>query len=110
MRNLRTFKSDLLKDLQDPEYAKTYLSVALEEYEQDKDASAFLTALRDVAEAQGGLTRLSKRTHLNRQNLYKALSPKGNPRLETIDTLLHGLGFRLDIVPLKSDNSIQNSY
>lgn len=100
MRKLRKFKEALLEDLKDSSYAQTYLSVALEEYEKDKDVSSFLTALRDVAEARGGMTRLAEKTRLNRQNLYKTLSAKGDPKLNTIETVLHGLGYRLSVVPL----------
>jgi probable addiction module antidote protein len=79
-----------------------YLSVALEEYEKDGDTEAFLLALRDVTEAQGGIAKLAERTKLNRQNLYKALSDKGNPRLETVGAILHGLGFRLSVEPIRA--------
>ncbi len=96
-----SFKETLMEDLKDPQYAKMYLSVALETYEQDKDSTAFLKALRDVVEARGGMTQLSKKTNLNRENLYKVLSSKGNPRLNTIGNLLHGLGFRLDVQTLE---------
>lgn len=37
------------------------------------------------------------KTRLNRQNLYKALSSKGNPTLDTLDAILYALGFRLSI-------------
>lgn len=61
MRKLRKFKDALLEDLKDPQYAQTYLSVALEEYEQDRDVSAFLMALRDVVEAKGGIAKLAEK-------------------------------------------------
>jgi probable addiction module antidote protein len=100
MRKLKKFKDALIEDLKDSQYAQTYLSVALEEYEKDRDVAAFLTALRDVVEAQGGITRLAEKTHLNRQSLYKSLSAEGDPKLNTVETVLHGLGFRLSVVPL----------
>lgn len=109
MRNYRDFKDYHIEKLRDPEEARTYLSVALEEYEQDGDTEAFLLALRDVAEAQGGLMKLAQRTKLNRQNLYKALSRKGNPRLQTIEAILHELGFRLSVEPVKAAESIKTS-
>jgi len=104
MRKLRTFKEALHEDLKDPLEAKAYIEIALENYEEDHDAEAFLMALRDVAQAQGGITRLAERTHLNRQNLYRALSNRGNPKLDTIGTILHGLGFRLSIQTLSQRN------
>lgn len=101
MAKLMNFKDTLLEDLKDVEYARKYLSVALEEYERDKDSISFLTALKDVAEARGGLSKLAKKVQLNRENLYKALSARGNPRLDTIELVLHGLGFRLDVQSIK---------
>lgn len=104
MRILRKFKDVLYKDLKDPLEAKAYIEVALENYEADKDIEAFLIALRDVAHAQGGISKLAERTHLNRQNLYRALSSRGNPKLDTIGTILHGLGFKLSIQTLTPPN------
>jgi probable addiction module antidote protein len=105
---MRKFKEALHEDLKDPLEAKAYLDVALENYEEDKDTEAFLMALRDVADAQGGISKLAQRTHLNRQNLYRALSNRGNPKLETIGTILHGLGFKLSIQSLNESKMHAN--
>lgn len=99
-RTLKNFQEHHIELLKNTTRAKTYLRVALEEYENDKNLEAFLLALRDVADAQGGLTKLAERTRLNRQNLYKALSGHADPKLETIGTILHGLGFRLTVQTL----------
>ena len=92
--------------LSDPERAKAYLEVALEEYEKDQNSEAFLLALRDVAEAQGGLGKLAKQASLNRGHVYQALSKEGNPRLDTMAKILHSLGFRLSIEPLKTEQTV----
>jgi len=105
MKKQKKFKDALLEDLKDPQYAQTYLSVALEEYEQDKDVSAFLMALRDVVEAKGGITKLAEKTHLNRQSLYKSLSAEGDPKLNTVETVLNGLGYRLSVIPLNEQRT-----
>ena len=39
----------------------------------------FLLALRDVAEASGGMANLARKTSLNRENLDRSLSKNGNP-------------------------------
>ena len=52
MRNYRNFKDYHIEQLRDPEDAKIYLSVALEDYEKDGDIEAFSLAVRDIAEAQ----------------------------------------------------------
>ena len=49
------------------------------------------------AEAQGGMTKLANRVSLTREGLYKALSENGNPHLDTMGKILHGLGFRFSI-------------
>ena len=49
MSNYRNFKDYHIGQLRDPEDAKIYLSVALEDYEQNGDIEAFLLAVRDVA-------------------------------------------------------------
>lgn len=104
---MRNFKDTLLEDLQNTQYANEYLSAALEEYEKDRDTRAFLTALRDVAKARGGLAKLAEKTNLNRQNLYKALSTKGSPKFDTVETLLNGLGFKLTVQAITDKNSLK---
>jgi probable addiction module antidote protein len=99
---MRDFREYVKEKLEDPEEAVTYLNIALEEYEKDQDSEAFLLALRTVAEARGGLTELSNKTNLNRQHLYRTLSSKGNPRLNTLEKVLHALGFRLSIIPIET--------
>ncbi len=48
MSNYRNFKDYHIEQLRDPEDAKIYLSVALEDYEKSGDIEAFLLAVRDV--------------------------------------------------------------
>ena len=70
MSNYRNFKDYHIEQLRDPEDAKIYLSVALEDYEKSGDIEAFLLAVRDVAEAQGGMSKLAERVSLTREGLY----------------------------------------
>lgn len=94
----RDFQEFLLENLQDPEEAAAYLKAAL----ADEDERIFLLALRDVLEARGGsIADLAEETNLNKQNLYRMLSTKGNPRLTSLKTVLHAIGFEMDISPLK---------
>ena len=51
MARTRDYQEALLEALKDPEEAKVYLEVALEEYEQDNDKEALLLALRNVTAA-----------------------------------------------------------
>ena len=97
------FADHLQEQLKDEEFALEYLTVALEDYEEDKHIEAFLSALYDVAKAQGGLSKLARKTKLNRSNLYEQLSRTGNPALKTIDTILHQFGFRIAVQRCNSD-------
>ncbi len=82
--------------LKDPKVAAMYL----EEILADGDMEMFTAALKDVADARvGSMTALSRETHLNREQLYKTLSKKGNPRLETLTKVLHAVGLRISVTP-----------
>lgn len=94
MKASKPYHDDLMKDLKKPKEALAYLNACLEGGNPD----VFLLALRDVAEARGGMTRLSKGSRIGRENLYRILSKKGNPELHTLENILHGLGFRIALV------------
>lgn len=99
LKKLKDYHEELIKSLRSARESAAYLEIALEEYQEDGDAEAFLVALRNVAEAKGGIAQLSKKTHISRQHLYKLLSKTGNPRLDTFGLILKGLGFHLSIHP-----------
>lgn len=93
------YHDHLMADLRDPTEATAYLQVALDEYQEDGDTEAFMLALRNIAEAAGGLGRLAKKANLQRQSLYRTLSSKGNPSLKMLSPILNGLGFHLFVSP-----------
>jgi len=82
--------------LRDPKTAVAYLHEAA----TGNDVSVFLQALREVAEAQGGVGRIAKKAGLNRQQLYTTLSAEGNPELRSLTAILSAAGFSLGIAPL----------
>ena len=63
-----SYDEGLLKALKDPEEARAYLEVALE-CEASGEIDGLLLALRDVAQAQGGIGALAERSGLNREHL-----------------------------------------
>ena len=92
----RSFDKTSKELLKDPKVAAMYL----EEILLDGNIEMFTAALKDVADARvGSITALSKETHLNREQLYKTLSKKGNPRLETLTKILHAMGLRISVTP-----------
>lgn len=46
-----------------------------------------------VAQAQG-MDAVAERAGIQRENLYRALSPKGNPTLKTLLAILNGTGVK----------------
>jgi len=80
-------------------FAVEYLRAALEELDDPAHRAAGLLALRDVAEAYGGMATVAQSAGITREALYRALSPKGNPTLRTLLAVLHAVGMRLSVVP-----------
>lgn len=91
----------LIEDLKDAKTASAYLNAALEA----GDTRAFLLALKNVMDAQGGMTRISRRSKINRVSLYKMLSSNGNPGFENVLRLLQGAGIRLQVAPRSANGS-----
>ena len=95
MAKSRSYQRNLLEALKDPVEAAEYLNAALE----DGEPEVFLLALRDVVDSYGGMGKLSATTSLNRENLYRMLSTKGNPEFFSLSTVLNAVGFRLAVEP-----------
>jgi len=81
--------------LQNTKNAAAYIEVAL----MEGDAGDLLLALRNVAEARGGIARIAERTGLNREALYRTLSKRGNPKLKSLAAILSANGLRLSVRP-----------
>lgn len=68
MTGTRSHEESVLEMLRkDESFAIDYLAVALEEIDEPGGAAGFLTAVRRVAEARGGMGNLSQATGLARQ-------------------------------------------
>ena len=78
----------------DPKFAAEYLKAALDDTEEPK---VLLVVLRQLAEAQGGTAKIAKAAGVKRESLYRALSPRGNPRLSTLTAVLKAVGLKLSV-------------
>lgn|SRR3989338_318462 len=92
-KKTKNYQKELLEDLKNSEEAAEYLNAALE----DGSPEVFLLAIRNVVEARGGMKNLATQTELNRENLYRMLSDKGNPGLYSLQSILEVLGLRLAV-------------
>ena len=99
-RLTKSYRDDLLKDLQDPIEAAQYLNAAL----QDDSEEMFLMALRDVAEARGKI-KLTEHFAANHEDIDALLSEKNTPKLHE---LLKSMGLKLVVeveVPLEYESA-----
>jgi probable addiction module antidote protein len=95
-KRTRDYESDLVEQLKDAEFAVEYLNASLEDNDEGSD-ERFLMALRQVAQAQGGMTEIAAKSGMARPALYRALSETGNPEFLTLKTLLDSLGLKLAV-------------
>ena len=93
--NTESYDAFLLEELRDPELAAEYLTAAIE----DGSTELFLIALRNVAEANGGVGAIAEATRLNRQSLYRTLSHEGNPTLSSLLPVLRAVELNLSFTP-----------
>ena len=87
----------LIERLRDPLEAAAYLEAVIE----DGDPETLMLALRQVAQAQGGVARIARKAKLSREATYRMLSKSGNPELRSLRALLEAAGLRLAIKPIE---------
>jgi len=96
VKKYKDYDDFIVSELADPEFAMAYLNEALKE----TDRKVFLIALSDVLEAQKkDVSYVARRAHLSRQNLYRMLSSKGNPRWDSLNALFNTLDLQIQLVP-----------
>ncbi len=88
----KTHPWDAADSLETKEDIAAYLDAVLE----DGDPELLKAALGDIARSKG-MTEVARASGLGRANLYKALSPDGNPEFATVARVLRALGLRLTI-------------
>ncbi|WP_041741018.1 DNA-binding protein [Collimonas fungivorans] len=77
----------------DPAYAIQMLNSIL----ADGDQSDLLIALRQMTKAFGGMQTVAETAQLNPTQLYRILSPAGNPALSSLAAILKAVGLRLAV-------------
>jgi probable addiction module antidote protein len=81
---------------ENPDFAAEYLRAALED---DEEPKVLLIALRQLAEARGGIAQIAKAAGIQRESLYRTLSASGNPRLSTLTAVMKAVGLKLSVEP-----------
>jgi probable addiction module antidote protein len=88
----KTSRWNAADTLESKEDIAAYLDAVLE----DGDPDLLKAALGDIARAKG-MSEIAQAAGLGRANLYKALSPDGNPEFATVAKVLKALGLRLSV-------------
>jgi probable addiction module antidote protein len=93
------YREALIESLRNNEEEQMlYLKATLED---NWDApEAFLLSLKTIAEARG-FKSFATDAGLSRESLYRTLSVDGNPKLETVFKMLHALGLKLTVEPIR---------
>ena len=92
---LVNFEEYLFRELsEDPKHAAEYLAVCLEEGQGE-----FLEGIRDVIDAHHQIKGFAATAGISRVAVYKSFTAKGNPRLETLRSVLDALGLELHVRP-----------
>jgi probable addiction module antidote protein len=87
-------ESDFLKN---SDYAKERLNSALEDAVDSRKTDDLMNILRQLIRYDGGISKLSLHTGINRQRIYRCLEPGGNPKVKSLLAILDYLGFHLEI-------------
>ena len=94
MKRTVDHEENLLEILQDPEEALAYLNAAL----MDEDQEVFLIALQHVLKAQGvDISAFAEEARITRQNVYRMLSKKGNPRWHNFRSIIDAMGLQIKL-------------
>ena len=95
MREYRTLDDVTVEYfVQHPEEIEPFLNESFADYALDGDSATLLAALRVIARVKG-ISSMAEEIGLTRQGLQKALSAKGNPRLDNISAIMRAMGYQL---------------
>lgn len=92
-----SFDAWLTGRLKDPAEAAAYLEAVIDEGDQ----AALMLALRQIAQAQGGIAHVARKAKLTREATYKMLSKSGNPELKSLKAVLKATGLRISVKPIE---------
>ena len=99
MKDYRTIDDITEEYLRDhPDELDDYITELFEEYAQDGDIATLLSSLRVIGRIKG-VSCIAEASGLSRKGVQKALSEDGHPRFESVNAILHAMGYRL--VPQK---------
>jgi probable addiction module antidote protein len=89
---MQTFEWDMADNINTKEDVYVYLEAAFEK----NDPETIFDVIGAIARSKG-MVQIAKEVNLNRESLYRSLSPDGNPSFTTILKVLDNLGYQLSV-------------
>jgi len=83
---------DMADHINTKEDVTAYLEAAFE----DNDPETIFDVIGAIARSKG-MAQIARELNLNREGLYTALSPQGNPSFTTVFKVLDNLGYQLNV-------------
>lgn len=97
-RRTRDWNKGLATDFKDSTFVREFINAALDEGVPIQDV---LRKLVDVV----GLKETSKKTKMPSPNILRALNPKHNPTLDTLNRILWPFGLKLSVTMIRKKPS-----
>lgn len=97
-RRSKHWNEGLAEDLQDPDFAREFLTAAVEE------GVPLKTALAKVIRATG-VKEFAETVGMPSPNVLRAIHPKHNPTQETLERLLKPFGLRIGLAQIRQRRS-----
>ena len=97
---MKTNKFDIVKELKTERDIDGFISAFIKEAEETDSIEQIIYALGIAAKAKGML-KIADEAEVNREQLYKSLSKKGNPSFKTIFKVAKSLGYKVMFEPIK---------
>jgi probable addiction module antidote protein len=95
MPKAKLIPHDSAEFLTTPRKRALYLEAMIEE--SNNDPAAILFALNTIARSEG-MTKVSRKSGLSRENLYRALSGEKSPEFTTILKVLAAVGLQFNAI------------
>lgn len=102
MTDYRTIDDITEEYLRDhPDEIDDYITELFEDYAQDGDIATLLSSLRVIGRVKG-ISSIADTIGLSRKGVQKVLSEEGHPKFESINAILHAMGYWLAPQKLQS--------
>ncbi len=96
-RKLSDVEESYLRD--HPAEIDGYITVLFDAYAKDGDMASLLSSLRLVGRVKG-VSRIAESSGLSRKGVQKVLSEEGHPKFESVNAIMHAMGYKLSVEKL----------